>query len=762
MTKKTIDWYARKYCEQFNFHLVPIEPKRKFPRTKDWGENCITDPAAAEAFYKQHPTWNMGIALGPSGMCSLDIDHLDSFKTILDEFGIPIEELEKYPTIKGGDKGHRVLFRVPEGVELNYQKLNWPQKEDAKKQFTVFELRAATDGKARQDIAPPSWHEEAQRNYAWMTQPPSSIKEWPEPPHWLLAIWEGWATLKPQMQMSCPWSEKEIAVKAAPRQQRASTDNSSPDVIGQYTSTVSLPVALEAYGYQQKGRRWLSPHSGTGLAGVHILPDGARAWIHHASDPLCSAESGAPVNSFDLFCYYEHNGDVSKAVKAAAKALGIVREPNHEPNPQPEPRQVAPAPSTGALVDEYPEMESLPAVNHFDPLPYANSKGKPLKHIENLKAICERLGVHVRYNVITKAEEVIIPNQSFSVDNQANASLAWLVSECSRFEYGTDKVPEFLCYLADKNLYNPVAEWIDSKPWDGVSRLPDIYKTITARDEDDFPERKDLKEILIKRWMISAVIAGFDPNGVSAGGALVFQGAQYMGKTQWFKNLVPAELGLVKDGMILKPDDKDSVKQVCSFWLVELGELDSTFRKSDLAALKAFLTSSSDVLRRPYARKESHYARRTVFFGSVNPRGFLQDATGNRRYWTIETVAIDHDHSINMQQLWAEIKTLWQAGESHYLNHTEMEMLNNSNEEFMAADPIEERILNRLDWQNPNAEWKWKTTTEVLLDCGVDRPTRSDTTSGASIIRKHNGGRGKRSNGQNLLLVPPRKLTLTH
>ena len=34
-------------------------------------------------------------------------------------------------------------------------------------------------------------------------------------------------------------------------------------------------------------------------------------------------------------------------------------------------------------------------------------------------------------------------------------------------------------------------------------------------------------------------------------GVLVFQGAQYVGKTKWFKQLVPSDLGLLKDGMLI-------------------------------------------------------------------------------------------------------------------------------------------------------------------------------------------------------------------
>jgi putative DNA primase/helicase len=223
----------------------------------------------------------------------------------------------------------------------------------------------------------------------------------------------------------------------------------------------------------------------------------------------------------------------------------------------------------------------------------------------------------------------------------------------------------------------------------------------------------------------------------------------------WFKKLVPEHLGLVKDGMLLRPDDKDSVKQACSFWLVELGELDSTFRKADIAQLKSFITSNRDVLRRAYARRESHFARRTMFFGSVNPREFLHDPTGNRRYWTIECAHLDHSHTIDMQQVWAQVLDLWRGGEGYYLDSDEVAELNSHNEEFMAIDPTEERILTRFDWKAGEFEWTWMTATEALIAAGVDRPTRADATTAAVIIRKRNNGQARRSNGKSLLLLPP-------
>lgn len=402
-----------------------------------------------------------------------------------------------------------------------------------------------------------------------------------------------------------------------------------------------------------------------------------------------------------------------------------------------------------AANDNAPSTEI--AVDFHSPLPDMSASNKPLATIENVSEMIRRLGAVVRYNVITKEEEILIPHHAFSVDNRANASVSWIMSWAARFKMPTEKIPDFITYLADQNLYNPVAMWITSKPWDGVSRLQSLYDTIDSTNDS-------LKEILIRRWMLSAVAAAFEPEGVSAHGVLVLQGSQYLGKTKWFKTLVPAHLGVIQDGLMLRPDDRDSVKQCVSNWLVELGEIDSTFRKSDIAQLKSFITKKNDVIRRAYARKESNYARRTVFFGSVNPKHYLHDATGNRRFWTIECTHIDHSHTLDMQQVWAEVYALYLAGETYYLEPQEMDALNANNEEFTVLDPVQERIQTQLDWEAGQSTWTWKTATDVLIMVGVERPTQSDVTKAAHFIRDMNGGQSKRTGSGRFMNVPPKKV----
>jgi len=735
MTRTTAD-YAEVYVRRYGLQLVPLPPRSKRPVADDWGRNVLQDPAAARAYYEANPTANVGLALGPSRMCSLDVDDLEATETICDEFGWSLDSLRaEHPTIQGRAPGMRIMFRVPDDMALPYHALTWPRR-DGPGRSTVFELRAANDNQQRQDVLPPSIPPDTGEPYIWLTRPADTAGFQP-PPAWLLALWGNWDALKPQLQACCPWSRTDPpAAVTGPRQHRGDS------VIDAYDQAHGIEATLERYGYKRQGRRYLSPHSGTKLAGVVVFSETNRAWIHHASDPLCSDESGQPVAPFDLFAHYEHGGDAKRAAKSAAEELGMKRAPKPPATRQAERID----PETGEIL---PANDNAPAAGLYDLLPDCNDKGRPLSTIENLAEITRRLGVTLRYNVISKEEEILIPGESFSIDNRANASLSWLTSWCARLRMPTDKIGDFVTYLADKNLHNPVAQWIESTPWDGQSRLADLYDTIDAVDNK-------LKAVLIRRWLISAVAAAFQPDGVSAAGVLTLQGDQYLGKTKWFKGLVPEHLGVLKDGMLLRPDDKDSVKQVCSFWLVELGELDATFRKSDIAALKSFITNKSDVLRRAYARRESQYARRTVFFASVNPKQFLHDTTGNRRYWTIEAQHIDHSHGINMQQLWAEVLTIYRRGESWYLTPDEMLRLNTANEEFQVVDPIVERIESRLRWDTPDTLWRYRSATDILIECGVDRPSQSDATRAAGVIRSLNGNRAKRTGTARLLLAPDR------
>jgi len=394
-----------------------------------------------------------------------------------------------------------------------------------------------------------------------------------------------------------------------------------------------------------------------------------------------------------------------------------------------------PAPSSSLNLVSKDAGES---VNEITGAPAFPDMGRnaPLSTIHNIKALLDFYGIEVGYNLIKKDIEIRIPNLSLLKDNAKSNSLIHIVSLASKHKIPRGGVEEFVEYLASNNPFNPAVRWITSEKWDGVSRLQSFYDTLVTKESD-----KALKETLMRKWMLSAIAAAFSPNGSAGSGILVLQGAQYMGKTKWFKDLVPAELEIIKDGMMLDPKDKDSVYQCVTNWLVELGEVDATFRKADIAHLKAFLTKDTDVLRLAYSRKTSEFARRTVFFASVNQEDYLNDPTGNRRFWTIECESIHHSHDLPMQKIWAEFYELWKKGESYFLTHDELFKLNSRNEDFTARDPFEQIMLEKYHLSGEGL--LFKSSIEILRSFGLNVPSSRDFSRLAAVMKNLKAYKGR-------------------
>jgi predicted P-loop ATPase len=287
--------------------------------------------------------------------------------------------------------------------------------------------------------------------------------------------------------------------------------------------------------------------------------------------------------------------------------------------------------------------------------------------IENVAHMLRHHEITIRYDVVKKKLRITIPGHTGTTDNADNTAITLIISLVTLNGMATGQVPSIVEAIADRHLYNPVAEWIQSKPWDGVDRLPALFDTLQER-EGFSPQ---LKRILVYKWLLSAVAAAVIPRGFKARGVLTFQGPQGIGKTSWVMSLVSDALlreMVIKVDHLLDPHNKDSILGAITHWIVEIGELDSSFKK-DVARLKGVLTSDSDKVRRPYAKTE--YQRRTVFCATVNEENFLVDSTGNTRFWTLPLVSINYAHGIDMQQVFGQLALDVMAGAQWWLTPDE-------------------------------------------------------------------------------------------
>ena len=357
--------------------------------------------------------------------------------------------------------------------------------------------------------------------------------------------------------------------------------------------------------------------------------------------------------------------------------------------------------------------------------------------IENVGHLLAETGFTARFNVIKKRLEVRREAKPASMNQVASAAMLNGI--------GTGWLYPFVDELGTHNPYNPIKEWILSKAWDGTDRLDQFYDTVFV--VDGYPET--LKTSLLYRWLLSATVAALKDGPVPVHGVLTLQGDQGVGKTSWIARLLPTHLrgDYIKLDHHLDASNKDSIIGCITHFFVEIGELDSSFKK-DIARIKGFLTNDFDKLRRPYAKDEAEYPRKTVFAATVNDGNFLVDPTGNRRWWTISVQALDFKHAIDMQQLYAQLAVNYQRGEQWWLTAAEVQELTAYNLKHRAVSAIAERVADYLDIEMVGyAGGEPKTAIELLQEIGISSPTNAQCKECGATLREIYGA-PKRINGR--------------
>ncbi|ENN3349208.1 hypothetical protein AB9N91_004349 [Salmonella enterica] len=347
---------------------------------------------------------------------------------------------------------------------------------------------------------------------------------------------------------------------------------------------------------------------------------------------------------------------------------------------------------------------------------------------ENLSRLLKAYGVRVRYNELSRDVEISVNGNLPTGDLARNVSLSKIEDICRINDYPYTAAASHLDNLASADSYNPALEWVKSRPWDGSSRLRELFDCLTLADQD----KTEISWTLFRKWFFGAVALLSGKTNKFEHVLILVDPMGGLGKTRFFNTLCPKDFQA--DGVTLNPDDKDSVLQVVSKWLVELGEIGATFSKSDIESLKAFLSKDKDELRPAYARAANRYQRRTAFFGSVNNVQFLMDDTNNRRFWPIQVAAVNYQHKIDVQQVWAEALARINAGETWHLDQEENRVIGEHNDAFRSKDRIEEMILSMYD---PNAiRSRFISASDVLAEIGVLSPKQTDTRKASALLRK--------------------------
>lgn len=706
--------------QAYGLAVHPLKPRDKAPAVTGWQQLRMTAQDVA-AYWGQYPDANVGLICGATGWVALDLDGDRWLEWALAHF--PPTPLR---TISGSGKGGHLIYRWPVGEPVAKRRLHAPGLADSRVDKSLSHEGGDLYGDGSQVVLPGSVHPSGGL-YRWAFDGP--LPDVASVPYFDLA-WLPAAPAAPAAPALRPRAGGAPAGDADRLYRRAEAwmAKRDPAVQGQrgddhtFVTCANLVrdfglSETEAWELLQPWNTTCQPpwpaaelraklasalRSATGGAKAEKPLDGdGQAWRADLDDGLAEWRNEAQASGIGLADIFQvdFHGDSQHQATAAAQPAGAAatrkRKQSSKAGVQ------VPAAPGGAAPGGAP-----PGAARGGRIAWPVRKGgKPAKdHLENTRALLEHYGVAVRYNLMTHALEVEIPGFKVSAERAGNTTLDWTENRAA--DHGLARAPVYKHLNELAVEYHPVLQWVESQAWDGVDRVPELLATLELQQQAD----TELSGLLVERWLLgcaAAILPDFTGE-FTAQGVLVAQGEQGRNKTRWLRSLAPPGSGWVLTGRTLDPRDRDSVQAATSVWLCELGEVDATFRKADIAALKAFVTQDADTYRSAYARREERVTRRTVFFASVNDPQYLVDKTGNRRWWTVPIERCNADHQVDVQQLWAQVVELVrQPGARWWLTEDEQLRLAEVNVDHEPDDALASEV--RDTWQ------------PILFDLASDR-----------------------------------------
>lgn len=299
-------------------------------------------------------------------------------------------------------------------------------------------------------------------------------------------------------------------------------------------------------------------------------------------------------------------------------------------------------------------------------------------------------------------------------DDNDNQGLYWYLERVYKIS-GNGKVDGALSLHSNAHAFNDVKNYLlgQSSKWDGVPRLDTLFVDYLGAKDTAY------NRAVTRKAFVAAVSRAMNP-GCKYDNMVILSGPQGIGKSTLLDKM---SRGWFNDS-IRTFEGKEASELLQGVWIVEVSELDA-FRRTDVSRIKQFLSLRADRFRAAYGRNVKELPRTCIFFGTTNTSEFLQDTTGNRRFWPIDTGEQESTKNVwqdlenEVDQLWAEAFTRWQAGESLYLTGEIAEAAKEKQEEHREASSREGIVREFMERDIPDDWSKWTLDRRRMYWGGV-------------------------------------------
>lgn len=472
---------------------------------------------------------------------------------------------------------------------------------------------------------------------------------------------------------------------------RSTTDpREKPHYIGAFCRAYSIEEAISVFlsdVYKPAGRRRYTYMDGDGFAGLHILDD-CFAYSFHSTDPAV----GTACNAFDLVRIHKFghlDSDSSQRIEKRPSFTAMCKFVQEDPKAKEE--------LLAEVVKDFDDEETSEA-GWRSALMLRAKTGRVEPTRFNILLILQHdptFKGKLRKNTFTGRCEWW---GNDTPEQWTDTRDAWLRMEIER-KYGISNkqaVEDAFLQVCEECQYDPIKEIIEGVTWDGVPRIDSLY--IDYLGAEDTP----LMRAFARKMFIAGVARTYKP-GTKFDYITVLTGAEGAGKSTlirklsepWFNDSLPTL------------ENREAVAILRTAWFVEMAELNA-LKKSDIEAVKAFISKTVDEYRPAYGRNTITVPRRCIFFATTNEWNFMRNEGGNRRFWVVpiriqEPKAYPWDlEADTIRQMWAEAKHYYDQGERCELPadlSAEAEGLRLEHEEI---DPLKQKVIDLLLTPVPN------------------------------------------------------------
>lgn len=288
---------------------------------------------------------------------------------------------------------------------------------------------------------------------------------------------------------------------------------------------------------------------------------------------------------------------------------------------------------------------------------------------------------------------------------------------------GRNKIIDALSIAFEDRAYHPVKDYIERTKWDGQKRIDTLLIDYLGADDNEYTRT------VTRKTIVAAVKRIYEP-GCKFDYMLTLVGKQGIGKSLLIKRLA----GEYASDTLTNINGKEAYEALDGVWIMEMSEL-AALKKSEREAIKSYISKQEDTYRKAYARNTAVNKRQCIFVGTTNDKDFLDDNTGNRRFWVIDSdirkrikAVWDGLDAEEVAQIWAEALDFYRNGENIMYLPPEIEAQAKAKQKEHSAYEVYEGVCQKFVETPIPLNWTKMTVLEHQQHYNASDDFKGDST----------------------------------